>query len=87
MILKINYMADDLGMDTISLASTIAFAMELKERGIADFGVEFGKTDNLPEIITKIAHREGIYSDLANGTKWLSEKYGGKGFAMHVKGL
>lgn len=87
MILKINYMADDLGMDTISLASTIAFAMELKERGIADFGVEFGKTDNLPEIITKISHREGIYSDLANGTKWLSEKHGGKGFAMHVKGL
>ncbi|MBQ8830485.1 MAG: aldehyde ferredoxin oxidoreductase family protein [Oscillospiraceae bacterium] len=87
MVLKINYMADDLGMDTISLASTIAFAMELKERGIADFGVEFGKTDNLPEIVTKIAHREGIYSDLANGTKWLSEKYSGAGFAMHVKGL
>ena len=87
MVLKLNYMADDLGLDTISLASTIAFAMELKERGIADFGVEFGKTDNLPEVVTKIAHREGIYSDLANGTKWLSEKYGGKGFAMHVKGL
>ena len=87
MVLKLNYMADDLGMDTISLASTLAFAMELKERGIADFGVEFGKADNLPEVVTKIAHREGIYSDLANGTKWLSEKYGGKGFAMHVKGL
>ena len=87
MVLKLNYMADDLGMDTISLASSIAFAMELKERGMADFGVEFGKTDNLPDIVTKIAHREGIYSDLANGTKWLSEKYGGKNFAMHVKGL
>ena len=87
MVLKLNYMADDLGLDTISLASTIAFAMELKEHGIADFGLEFGKTDNLPEIVTKIAHREGIYSDLANGTKWLSEKYGGKSFAMHVKGL
>ena len=39
MVLKLNYMADDLGLDTISLASTIAFAMELKERGIADFHV------------------------------------------------
>ena len=86
-ILKLNYVCDDLGLDTISLASTIAFAMELKERGIADFGVEFGKTDNLVDVVTKIAHREGIYSELANGSKWMSEKYGGKEFAMHAKGL
>ena len=87
MILKLNYLSDDLGLDTISLASTIAFAMELKEHGMADFGVEFGRVDNLPEVVEKIAHREGIYSELANGSKWLSEKYGGKEFAMHSKGL
>ena len=32
---EINYIADIMGMDTISLGGTIAFAMELKERGIA----------------------------------------------------
>ncbi len=86
-ILKLNYVCDALGMDTISAAGTIAFAMELKERGIADFGLEFGKTDQLVEVMGKIARREGIYSELANGSKWMSEKYGGKEYAMHAKGL
>ncbi len=87
LINEINYQCDVLGMDTISLAGTIAFAMELKQRGMADFGLEFGKTDNLKDVIDKIARREGIYSELANGSKWLSEKYGGKEFAIHAKGL
>ncbi|MCE5189228.1 MAG: aldehyde ferredoxin oxidoreductase family protein [Eubacteriales bacterium] len=86
-MLRLNYLCDILGMDTISLASTIAFAMELKENGLADFGISFGNSDNLAEIVEKIARREGIYSDLANGSKWMSEKYGGKEYAMHSKGL
>ncbi|MDL2257727.1 aldehyde ferredoxin oxidoreductase family protein [Eubacteriales bacterium OttesenSCG-928-K08] len=86
-ILELNYVCDTLGMDTISAASTIAFAMELKENGIADFGVEFGKTDNLAEVLHKIAFREGECAELANGSKWLSEKYGGKEYAIHAKGL
>lgn len=86
-ILKLNYACDLLGMDTISAASTIAFAMELKEHGKADFGVEFGRTDNLTGILHKIAEKDGIYSELANGTKWLSKKYGGTEYAIHSKGL
>ena len=86
-VIDLNYVCDILGMDTITAASSIAFAMELKEKGMADFGVEFGRTDNLEEVLRKIACREGIYSDLANGSKWMSEKYGGKEFAMHSKGL
>ncbi|MEA5047893.1 MAG: aldehyde ferredoxin oxidoreductase family protein [Eubacteriales bacterium] len=86
-MLKLNYLCDILGMDTISLASTIAFAMELKENGIVDFGVSFGNSDNLFDVVEKISRREGIYSDLANGSKWMSEKYGGKEYAMHSKGL
>ena len=86
-MLKLNYICDILGMDTISLASTLAFAMELKENGVADFGIEFGNSDNLFEVVEKIARREGIYSDLANGSKWMSERYGGKEYAMHSKGL
>ncbi|GAB1475277.1 aldehyde ferredoxin oxidoreductase family protein [Bacillota bacterium] len=86
-VLELNYICDLLGMDTISLASTIAFAMELKEKGKADFDVEFGRVDNLPDILHKIAKREGMYDELANGSKWLSEKYGGREFAIHSKGL
>lgn len=86
-IIRINYLTDKLAIDTISLASSIAFAMELKENGIADFGVTFGRTDNLEEVIRKVAYREGVYSDIADGTKRMSEKYGGKEYAMHSKGL
>lgn len=84
---EINYYADIWGLDTISLAGTIAFAMELQEQGLADFGLSFGNVDNIKEIIWKIAHREGKYSELANGSKWLAEKYGGGAFAIHAKGL
>ena len=86
-VIKLNYVCDLMGMDTISAASTIAFAMELSERKVADFGVEFGNTKNLEEVLYKIARREGVYSDLADGSKRMSEKYGGAGFAMHSKGL
>lgn len=86
-ISEMNYIADIMGLDTISLGGTLAFAMELKERGIADFGVSFGETKSIPEIIKKIANREGIYTDLANGTKWMSEKYGAGDAAIHAKGL
>ncbi len=84
---KINYYADIWGMDTISLGGTVAFAMELKEKGLADFDLEFGREDNLLEIIEKIAYREGKFFELGEGAKRLSEKYGGKEFAIHSKGL
>lgn len=84
---RLNYYADILGMDTISLGGTLAFAMELQERGMADFGLEFGNTENIIEVIHKIARREGVYSELADGSRILSEKYGGKEFAIHAKGL
>jgi aldehyde:ferredoxin oxidoreductase len=83
----INYHADLLGMDTISLAGTLSYAMELQEKGMADFGISFGDTRNLMEILPKIACRQGIYSELADGSKVMSEKYGGEAFAIHSKGL
>ncbi|MCL2023763.1 MAG: aldehyde ferredoxin oxidoreductase family protein [Oscillospiraceae bacterium] len=86
-IIRLNWLCDILGLDTISAASTISFAMELEQRGIKDFGVKFGDVSNLEDVLRKIANREGIYTELANGSKWLSEKYGGKEFAMHAKGL
>ncbi|MDR0877373.1 MAG: aldehyde ferredoxin oxidoreductase family protein [Treponema sp.] len=86
-VIRLNYICDILGMDTISASSSIAFAMELKEKGIADFGLEFGDVKNIEEILYKIARREGVYSDIANGSKWMSEKYGHKEFAMNAKGL
>ncbi|MEG1791035.1 MAG: aldehyde ferredoxin oxidoreductase family protein [Clostridia bacterium] len=86
-ILKWNYELDELGMDTISCAGTLAFAMELKEKGMADLGLEFGKIDNISSVLSDIAYRRGFGDELAEGNRWLSEKYGGKDFAINVKGL
>ncbi len=86
-IIKWNYELDELGIDTISCAGSIAFAMELQEKGLWDCGLEFGKTDNLSEVFELIANREGIGNDLANGTRTMSEKFGGKEFAIHAKGM
>ncbi len=86
-VINLNYVCDMLGMDTISAASSLAFAMELKEEGLANFGLTFGDISNIEEVLGKVARREGIYSDLADGTKLMSEKYGGKEFAIHSKGL
>ncbi len=86
-IIQWNYELDELGMDTISVAGSIAFAMELNEKGMWDCGLEFGKTDNLSEVFELIAKREGIGDILADGTKRMSERFGGKEFAIHAKGM
>jgi len=82
-----NYLADDLGMDTISLGATLSFTMELQERGMLKAGISFGDPTGVSEMIKDIGHRRGLGNDLADGVKRMSEKYGGKEFAMHVKGL
>ena len=82
-----NRQMDLLGMDTISAGNTIGFAMELNQRGLLDSGLEFGKIDNIEKTLDDIAYRRGLGDDLANGVKWLSEKYGGKDYAIHSKGL
>ena len=86
-ILDWNYELDELGMDTISAANTIAWAMEANENGLWENGLKFGCVEALSDIFEDIAHRRGIGDELAEGSKRLSEKYGGKEFAMHSKGL
>ena len=82
-----NDICDRMGMDTMSCGGTIGFAMELKENGLLDTELEFGRTDNISDMLMDIAYRRKIGDDLANGVKKLSEKYGGKEYAIHSKGL
>jgi aldehyde:ferredoxin oxidoreductase len=82
-----NYLLDELGMDTMSTGGTLAFAMELQEKGMWDCGLKFGETDIISEIIRKIAYREEIGDLLADGSRKLADRFGGHDFAMQVKGL
>lgn len=86
-IIKWNFEIDELGMDAISTAGTIAFAMELNERGMYDSGLQFGKIDNISQMLDDIAHRRGAGDELANGSKRMADKFGGIEFAIQSKGM
>lgn len=86
-IFEWNYLCDDLGMDTISAGGALGFATELTERGLLDSNLTFDNHDTISSMLRDIAHRRGLGDDLAEGVERMSEKYGGKEFAIHVKGL
>ncbi|MHA1769589.1 MAG: aldehyde ferredoxin oxidoreductase family protein [Candidatus Thorarchaeota archaeon] len=76
-----------LGMDTISVGSTIGCAMELVQRGKLDAALRFGETEGLLEIIEDMAYSRGLGAELAEGSKRLSERYDSPELSMQVKGL
>ena len=86
-ILNLNHLCDEYGLDTISFGSCVGFAMELNEKGLWKNDMSFGDSACLEELVKKVATRQGIGDQLAEGTKRISDKYGGSDFAMHVKGL
>ncbi len=87
LIIEWNDLMNQLGLDTISAGGTIAWAMEAAEKGIRKSELAFGKTTNIAHILSDMAYRRGEGVELANGSRWLSDKYGGKEFAIQVKGL
>ncbi len=79
----------------MSAGVTIAFAMELFERGILtleDTGgldLHFGNDEAMITLLHMMGERQGLGDVLADGVKVAAEKIG-KGtekYAMHVKGL
>ncbi|MDV3104537.1 tungsten-containing formaldehyde ferredoxin oxidoreductase [Thermococcus waiotapuensis] len=86
----LNRIADDMGMDTISLGGAIAFIMEAKERGLIkdDAAPEFGDFKKAKQLALDIAYRRGELGNLAaEGVMRMAEKLNAEDFAMHVKGL
>ncbi|MCD6084938.1 MAG: aldehyde ferredoxin oxidoreductase family protein [Desulfurococcales archaeon] len=85
----LNNLADDLGLDTISLGSNIAFAMEAAEKKLIDEKIEWSDFRAAIDLVRKIIEREGVGALLAEGVKYASEKLGDDAakFAIHVKGL
>ncbi|MCL1834664.1 MAG: aldehyde ferredoxin oxidoreductase family protein [Oscillospiraceae bacterium] len=87
LIIKLNRLCDEYGLDTMSFGGSVAFAMELCAKGLWDNGLKFGQREGLEDLLSAVAHREGIGGDIAEGVRLLSEKYGGKDFAIHAKGM
>jgi len=92
-IVKANHYCDELGMDSISMGSTIAAAMELNERGyipkehLQGLDLRFGNSTALIEAVWRTAYKTGFGKYLALGSKKLCEIYGHPELSMSVKGL
>ncbi len=82
-----NEICSEVGIDTISAGGTLAWAMEATEKGLLESDLSFGKAEGISEILRAIGQRDGLGDDLAEGTRALSEKFGGSEYAIHVKGL
>ncbi len=92
-IIKANHFCDEFGIDTISMGSTIATAMELNERGLIPeeelqgLDLRFGNAAALVEAVWRTAFKIGFGKYLALGSKRLAEKFGAPELSMSVKGL
>ncbi len=86
-IIRYNSLCDDLGLDIMSCANTIALAMEITESGRGDLELKFGDVD-FYKVVTEIALLSTERGrDLALGAKRLAEKYHSTDMSMEVKGL
>ncbi|HHX27197.1 MAG TPA: aldehyde ferredoxin oxidoreductase family protein [Firmicutes bacterium] len=89
-ITKANYICNELGIDPITMGSTLACAMELYEKGYipkdaTDIPLRFGDADLLIEAVRKTAYKEGIGELLAKGSYRLAEEFGHPELSMSTK--
>jgi aldehyde:ferredoxin oxidoreductase len=93
-IVAANQLADEIGLDTISVGNSVSLTMELFERGLITTedtdGIEanFGSGEALIEIIRLVGERRGIGDLLAEGMAEVARrKPEWSWYIMHVKGL
>lgn len=76
-----------LGLDTISAGGVLSWCMEAGEKGLIETSLKFGAAAGIPQALDDMAHRRGFGDEMADGTRTLSNRYGGRDFAIQVKGL
>ena len=82
------HLCDLLGMDAISLGTTISYVLDYNERNPEKpllGGAAFGDFPRIREMIEQTGR--GRLASLGHGVKRLSEQVGETSYSMHVKGL
>jgi len=82
-------MADEYGLDAISLGSCLGFLMEASEKGVIDERIDWGDFEGCKGIIENTVKKEGLGEIIFEGVRKASERVGGdsRDWAMHIKGL
>jgi aldehyde:ferredoxin oxidoreductase len=85
----LNRMADEWGLDTISLGNTIGFLMEASEKKLIPEKIGWGDFERAQKLIVDIGKGEGLGKLVSRGVRKASETLGrgSDRWAMHVKGL
>lgn len=96
-LIKWNLLVNDLGLDSISLGAVIGCFLESIEKKLIDVNLDefkfteeniWGNIESIEKLFTKIAYREGIGNDLAEGVRAYCEIKGlPEELSMHGKGL
>jgi len=101
-VIEMNFYCDTYGLDTISVGTAIAFAMECHERGLIDekatggLELKFGNKEAALELVHQMARGEGFGVTVGQGIrrmkKLFAEKYGAnlqmlQDIGMESKGL
>jgi aldehyde:ferredoxin oxidoreductase len=90
----INWLLDNLGMDSMSGGGVIAFAMECFQRGLIietdleGHTLKWGSVDDVEHFLDMVAYKRGIGEWFAGGSKRAAAKIGrgSEKFAMQAKG-
>jgi aldehyde:ferredoxin oxidoreductase len=88
-VAALNRLADELGLDTISLGNVLGFAMEASEKRLLKERIAWGKFKETKALVKDIAYKRGLGAVLAEGVRYAASRIGGasSNWAMHVKGL
>lgn len=90
-VISANHLCDKYGIDTISMGSTVACAMELYEKGYmpkedAPFELRFGSAEAMLKAVELACKQEGDFGKLlAQGSYRLAEHYGHPELSMSAK--
>jgi aldehyde:ferredoxin oxidoreductase len=88
-IATLNRLADELGLDTISLGNAIGFAIETSQKRLITEEFQWGKYKETQDLIKDIAYRRGFGKLLGEGVRAAAAKIGqgSAEWAMQIKGL
>src|SRR5437763_2766227 len=91
-VLRLNNICNDLGLDTASTGSAIAWAMELYQRGMIkpDIDLSWGNYDSIERLLFMTAHREGFGNVIADSSRAVEKGHypaEALDYLMAVKGL
>ena len=88
-VATLNRLADEFGLDAISLGNVLGFAIETSQKKLIPEKLHWGEFHEIKTLVNDIAYRRGLGALLADGVQAAAAKIGqGSGeWAMHIKGL